>query len=84
MKNLSWRTDLFREEARARIEALGEPFKLEILENLQEPITIYHTGEEWWDLCAGPHVEKTGKRYQLFLILHLCTLDRMYECEQLI
>jgi threonyl-tRNA synthetase len=20
-----------------------------------------HAGEEWWDLCAGPHVETTGK-----------------------
>ena len=26
-----------------------------------EPITIYHIGDEWWDLCAGPHVESTGK-----------------------
>ena len=24
-----------------------------------EPITIYHIGDEWWDLCAGPHVEST-------------------------
>ena len=20
---------------------------------------IYHIGDEWWDLCAGPHVEST-------------------------
>jgi threonyl-tRNA synthetase len=26
-----------------------------------EPITIYHIGDEWWDLCAGPHVESTKK-----------------------
>jgi hypothetical protein len=26
-----------------------------------EPITIYHIGEEWWDLCAGPHVDTTGE-----------------------
>jgi threonyl-tRNA synthetase len=48
-----------REEAKRRIEALGEPYKLEILEGLQDPITLYHLGEEWWDLCAGPHVSTT-------------------------
>ncbi|HEY9763658.1 MAG TPA: threonine--tRNA ligase [Trichocoleus sp.] len=48
-----------REDAQRRIEALKEPYKLEILEGLQEPITLYHLGEEWWDLCAGPHVSNT-------------------------
>ena len=47
---------------RSRIEALNEPYKLEILDSIKtEPITIYHVGDEWWDLCAGPHVESTGK-----------------------
>ena len=56
------REEVSREEARARIEALNEPFKLEILDSIKtEPITIYHIGDEWWDLCAGPHVESTGK-----------------------
>jgi threonyl-tRNA synthetase len=49
-----------RQEAQQRIEALGEPYKLEILQDLQEPITLYHLGEEWWDLCAGPHVASTA------------------------
>jgi len=49
-----------REEAQRRIEALGEPYKLEILQDLQEPITLYHLGEDWWDLCAGPHVATTA------------------------
>ncbi|KAH7689276.1 Threonine--tRNA ligase protein [Dioscorea alata] len=41
--------------------ALNEPYKLEILESIkEEPITIYHIGNEWWDLCAGPHVDSTG------------------------
>jgi threonyl-tRNA synthetase len=22
---------------------------------------LCRVGEEWWDLCAGPHVESTGK-----------------------
>ncbi|NJN21206.1 MAG: threonine--tRNA ligase [Leptolyngbya sp. RL_3_1] len=48
-----------REEAQRRIEALGEPYKLEILAGLEEPITLYHLGDQWWDLCAGPHVETT-------------------------
>ncbi len=55
------REEVSREEAERRIKELGEPYKLEILEDLEDPITIYHLGEEWWDLCAGPHVETTGE-----------------------
>ena len=65
------REELSVEEARRRIEEAGEPYKLEILEGILErdagaPITVYHIGEpgsegHWWDLCAGPHVESTGK-----------------------
>jgi len=56
------REEVTREEARTRIEALNEPYKLEILDAIKtEPITIYHIGDEWWDLCAGPHVESTKK-----------------------
>ena len=51
--------EVSREEAKRRIEALKEPYKLEILEDLNPPITLYHLGDEWWDLCAGPHVETT-------------------------
>ncbi len=64
------REELSAEEARERIEAIGETYKLEILDSIVErdpnaPITIYHIGEpgekgSWWDLCAGPHVENTG------------------------
>jgi threonyl-tRNA synthetase len=51
---------LSRQEAEHRIQALGEPYKLEILEGLEDPITVYHLGDEWWDLCAGPHVSSTA------------------------
>jgi threonyl-tRNA synthetase len=64
------REEVSAEEARARIEAIGEPYKLEILDSIvsrdpDAPITIYHIGEpgekgSWWDLCAGPHVGNTG------------------------
>jgi threonyl-tRNA synthetase len=55
------REEVSREEAERRIKAINEPYKLEILEGLQEPITIYHLGEQWWDLCAGPHIENTAE-----------------------
>lgn len=56
------REEVTREEAKRRILAQNEPYKLEILESIKtEPITIYHIGDEWWDLCAGPHLESTGQ-----------------------
>lgn len=54
------REEVPREEAQQRIKEINEPYKLEILEGLEDPITIYHLGEQWWDLCAGPHVENTS------------------------
>lgn len=56
------REEVSREEAERRIKEINEPYKLEILEDIkEEPITIYHLGDEWWDLCAGPHLENTGE-----------------------
>ncbi|XP_021773082.1 threonine--tRNA ligase, chloroplastic/mitochondrial 2-like [Chenopodium quinoa] len=55
------REEVSRDEAQRRIMAQNEPYKLEILDSIkEEPITIYHIGDEWWDLCAGPHVDTTG------------------------
>jgi threonyl-tRNA synthetase len=55
------REEVSREEAERRIKEINEPYKLEILEGLEDPITIYHLGKEWWDLCAGPHTENTSE-----------------------
>lgn len=54
------RLEVSREEAERRIRAQNEPYKLEILAGLKEPITLYTLGESWWDLCAGPHVDNTA------------------------
>lgn len=70
-KNLPFvREEVAATEARARIEAAGEAYKLEILDSIvqrdpEAAITIYHIGnpgspDHWWDLCAGPHVSATG------------------------
>ncbi|MGG6266492.1 threonine--tRNA ligase [Leptolyngbya sp. AN03gr2] len=56
------REEVSRDEAKSRIQAINEPYKLEILDDIkEEPITIYHLGEQWWDLCAGPHVDSTAE-----------------------
>ncbi|MEG4502016.1 threonine--tRNA ligase [Microcoleus sp. F6_B4] len=55
------REEVSREEAERRIKQINEPYKLEILEGLIEPITLYHLGDEWWDLCAGPHLDNTSE-----------------------
>ena len=55
------REEVSRAEAETRIQAINEPYKLEILAGIQEPITLYHLGDKWWDLCAGPHLESTSE-----------------------
>ena len=54
------RFELPREEAYARMEA--EPFKTELIRDLPEgvPISFYRQGE-FVDLCAGPHLDSTGR-----------------------
>ncbi len=38
-----------------------EPYKLELIRDLpkEETITVYYTGDDFYDLCRGPHVENT-------------------------
>jgi len=55
------RQEVSRAEAESKIRAQNEPYKLEILDGIHEPITLYTLGEEWWDLCAGPHVANTSE-----------------------
>ena len=38
-----------------------QPYKLELINELPEDevISVYYLGEDWYDLCRGPHVENT-------------------------
>ena len=51
-----------RAEARQFLVDEGETFKVEVVDNLPDEaeISFYRIGDEWWDLCAGPHLESTG------------------------
>jgi len=55
------RIEVSRAEAERRIQAQNEPYKLEILAGIHDPISLYTLGEDWWDLCAGPHVANTSE-----------------------
>lgn len=52
------RIEVSRDEARKIFTELGEPYKLELLDDIPEGemITIYRLGE-LTDLCRGPHLE---------------------------
>ncbi len=56
------RFELGREEALQLFEKLGENYKVELIADLPEDVTIscYRAGE-FVDLCAGPHLPSTGK-----------------------
>ena len=56
------RFELPREEALKFMEEKGEPYKVELIHDLPEDahISFYKQGE-FTDLCAGPHLDSTGR-----------------------
>ena len=54
------RRDVSKEEALAYFKKKGDPYKIELIENLADgSITFYQQGE-FTDLCRGPHIPNTG------------------------
>ncbi|GGN43075.1 threonine--tRNA ligase [Novosphingobium indicum] len=52
-----------REDLIAKWKADGEQFKAEWAAELpgDEDLTVYWSGEDWLDMCRGPHLPSTGK-----------------------
>ena len=51
-----------REEAVKYMEEKGEPYKVELINDLPEgSIVSFYTQGDFTDLCAGPHLASTGK-----------------------
>ena len=52
-----------RNEAIKYFKGINENYKAELIEDLpeNETISVYQQGEEFLDLCRGPHVPSTGK-----------------------
>ena len=68
------RFELPREEAIALMREKDEPYKVELIEDLPEDavISFYKQGE-FTDLCAGPHVDSTGRIKGNAIKLMSCT-----------
>lgn len=52
------REEVSADEARKRFEAEGEPYKVELVDTADGPISFYRQGE-FTDLCRGPHLQNS-------------------------
>ena len=50
------RQEIGRDEARERFQAEGEPYKVELVDTADGPISLYTQGD-FTDLCRGPHLQ---------------------------
>ena len=56
------RSEKPRAEAIAYMEAKNEPYKVELINDLPEDAVIsFYTQGDFTDLCAGPHLDHTGR-----------------------
>ena len=68
------RFELPREEALALMREKNEPYKVELIEDLPEDATIsFYKQGEFTDLCAGPHLDSTGRVKGNAIKLMSCT-----------
>ena len=68
------RSEKPREEAIAYMKEKDEPYKVELIEDLPEDAVIsFYTQGEFTDLCAGPHLDHTGRvKHNGFKLLNSC------------
>ncbi len=61
-----------RENAVEKFDAIGEKYKVEIINSIpeDEDVSIYKQGD-WFDVCKGPHLPSTGKLPKAFKLMKL-------------
>jgi threonyl-tRNA synthetase len=66
------RHEVSRQEAIKLFSDKGQTLKCELIRDLPEGevISYYTQGEDFFDLCTGPHVEKTSHLTHYFKLLH--------------
>lgn len=63
-----------RETAIKHFNEIGEKYKAQIIEEIipeGETLTVYKQGDNWKDLCRGPHMPSTGRLGKAFKIMKL-------------
>jgi threonyl-tRNA synthetase len=53
------RSEISRDEAKARFEQEGEPYKVELVDTAEGDISLYTQGD-FTDLCRGPHLQNSS------------------------
>jgi len=68
------RSEKPRAEAIAYMESMNEPYKVELIQDLPEDAIIsFYTQDEFTDLCAGPHLDSTGRvKHNGFKLTQAC------------
>ena len=68
------RSEKPREEAIAYMQEKNEPYKVELIQDLPEDAVIsFYTQGDFTDLCAGPHLDHTGRlRHNGFKLTSTC------------
>ncbi len=68
------RSEMPRADAIAYMEEKNEPYKVELINDLPEDAVIsFYTQGDFTDLCAGPHLDHTGRvKHNGFKLLNSC------------
>ncbi len=68
------RSEKPRAEAIAYMQSMNEPYKVELIEDLPgDAVISFYTQGDFTDLCAGPHLDHTGRvRHNGFKLTKAC------------
>ena len=55
------RTEVPRELAVKEMEKSGQPYKVELIRDIEDDTVSFYRQNEFVDLCRGPHIQKTGR-----------------------
>lgn len=55
------RMELPRDIAIKKMESAGQPFKAELIKDIEDEAVSFYTQGDFADLCRGPHIQRTGR-----------------------